>query len=223
MRGILLGAVCAAALATSAQAANLVLNGDFESGDTQFGSDYAAVNPTILQGQYFVTNSPSAVHPSFASFFDHTKGTSEGLMMVVNGADNPTDRVWFQNNIAVASGTTYFFSTWIRTVYDLSPAVLDFSINLNGIGSTFTAGAIADGWQQFYTTWNSGAATSADIALVNKNTAFNGNDFALDDISFDTVRPTGTSVVPEPGAWALMILGFGAAGSMLRRRRAVLA
>jgi hypothetical protein len=26
--------------------------------------------------------------------------------------------------------------------------------------------------------------------------------------------------VPEPGAWALMILGFGAAGSMLRRRRA---
>jgi len=33
---------------------------------------------------------------------------------------------------------------------------------------------------------------------------------------------TGTfskAVVPEPGAWALMILGFGGAGVMLRRRR----
>ena len=29
--------------------------------------------------------------------------------------------------------------------------------------------------------------------------------------------------VPEPAAWALMIVGFGSAGAMLRRRRAVLA
>ncbi len=33
----------------------------------------------------------------------------------------------------------------------------------------------------------------------------------------------GDNVVPEPGAWALMILGFGAAGAMLRRRRALVA
>ena len=225
MRGILLGAVCAAALATSAQAASLVTNGDFQAGNTGFGSDYAPVNPTLGQGEYFVTNTPSAVHPSFANFFDHTLGTSYGLMMVVNGADNTNDRVWFENNIAVAADTTYYFSTWIHTVYDQSPAELDFSINVNGIGSTFTAGAVSDGWQQFFTTWNSGSATSADIALVNQNTAFSGNDFAIDDIAFDTLQPGGTSVggVPEPGAWALMILGFGAAGSMLRRRRAVLA
>ena len=33
----------------------------------------------------------------------------------------------------------------------------------------------------------------------------------------------GNNAIPEPGAWALMILGFGAAGTMLRRRRAALA
>lgn len=31
------------------------------------------------------------------------------------------------------------------------------------------------------------------------------------------------AAVPEPAAWALMILGFGAAGSMMRRRRSALA
>jgi hypothetical protein len=33
----------------------------------------------------------------------------------------------------------------------------------------------------------------------------------------------GAGAIPEPAAWALMIMGFGAAGSMLRRRRVVAA
>lgn len=32
-----------------------------------------------------------------------------------------------------------------------------------------------------------------------------------------------TGVVPEPATWAMMIIGFGAAGSMIRRRKAVIA
>jgi hypothetical protein len=38
------------------------------------------------------------------------------------------------------------------------------------------------------------------------------------DQGFVTV-PAAQAVVPEPAAWALMIMGFGAAGAMLRRRR----
>ena len=33
----------------------------------------------------------------------------------------------------------------------------------------------------------------------------------------------GSAAVPEPAAWALMILGFGGVGTMLRRRRMALA
>ncbi|MEW5684670.1 MAG: PEPxxWA-CTERM sorting domain-containing protein [Pseudomonadota bacterium] len=39
-------------------------------------------------------------------------------------------------------------------------------------------------------------------------------------LAFQTFMDAGSSgAVPEPGAWALMILGFGGAGAMLRGRR----
>ena len=211
-------ALAAMALSTGARAANLVVNGDFEAGNTGFGSDYTFVSgPASAEppAVYAIDTSPHNVHPLWADFGDHTSGS--GLMMIVNGSETSGVQVWNESGIAVDPNTTYFFSTWIRSVFDQSPAQLNFSINMNGIGQTFTAGTIADGWQQFFTAWDSGAATTATIALVNQNTAFSGNDFALDDISLSTQSPGG---VPEPAAWALMILGFGAAGAALRGRRA---
>lgn len=210
--------VAAFALALSAQAANLITNGDFEAGYVGFGSDYSVQVPTMDQGKYAIDNNPNDVHPAWAAFGDHTTGS--GQMMIVNGSNSTTDRVWYESGIGVSQNTTYYFSTWIRSVYDQSRAELNFSINLNGIGTTFTAGLVADGWQQFYTSWDSDAATFADIALVNQNAAYSGNDFALDDIAFSTTNP---GVVPEPTTWALMIIGFGGAGAMLRRRRAIFA
>ena len=45
----------------------------------------------------------------------------------------------------------------------------------------------------------------------------------LDNVTFDVVPqqpggPVSPGGVPEPGVWALMILGFGLAGSGLRRQ-----
>jgi hypothetical protein len=46
---------------------------------------------------------------------------------------------------------------------------------------------------------------------------------ASDLIGVGHIRIDGAGAVPEPATWALMILGFGGAGAMLRRRRAALA
>jgi hypothetical protein len=212
IRLALLAAAAFGAMASGAQAANLVVNGDFEAGNTGFSSDYTLHVPTVNQAEYSITTNPNLVHPLFSSFGDHTSGS--GNMMVVNGSSDTTDRVWFEDGLTVLANTTYYFSTWIASAHPASPAQLAFSINGSQIGAVFNASATTGVWQQFFATWNSGAATSADVALVNQNPAFGGNDFALDDIVLDTARPG----VPEPATWALMILGFGAAGAMLRRR-----
>jgi hypothetical protein len=49
------------------------------------------------------------------------------------------------------------------------------------------------------------------------------NDNALDSFNATGFAATFSGAIPEPGTWALMILGFGGAGAMLRRRRAALA
>ena len=51
----------------------------------------------------------------------------------------------------------------------------------------------------------------------------NPNDAATDffDLRYGgSLNAGGTGAVPEPGVWAMMILGFGLAGAAMRRRRA---
>ena len=94
---------------------------------------------------------------------------------------------------------------WNTSLGDLTVR-LDLIVPDRGVGGGGGGGGFGGGW----------AAGGGPAGL--------GND------SFDIVRggplvrpsiPTQNPIapVPEPGAWAMMILGFGAAGAMLRRRR----
>jgi gliding motility-associated-like protein len=106
--------------------------------------------------------------------------------MFVNGAPVADVNVWKQT-VNVVPNTNYAFSTWIQALYPPNPAQLSFSINGSNLGNLITASLPTCTWKQFYTTWNSGNNTSATISIVNKNTFVQGNDFALDDISFSPV------------------------------------
>lgn len=56
---------------------------------------------------------------------------------------------------------------------------------------------------------------------INSNNGFDPDAVAAINY-IDTNPPPPPTTVPEPASWALMILGFGSAGAMLRRRRTAL-
>jgi hypothetical protein len=60
---------------------------------------------------------------------------------------------------------------------------------------------------------------NASFTFSNVAPAYGITGGQLNDFDGSNLSGTFAGVVPEPGTWALMILGFGGAGAMLRRRR----
>ncbi len=196
----------------SASAMNLVVNGDFQLGNQDFTSAYTYVSSPgdralWDESTYAIGNNPLNYHSSWVPGFLPCDGTE---MMIVNGATKADVKVWTQS-VTVAQNTQYYFSAYVASSYPTSPAILDFSINGQSIG-TIHASATVGEWQLFYATWYSGSNGEANLALVNQNTIANGNDFALDNIRLDTSSP-----VPVPST--VLLLGSGLVGLGLLRRR----
>ena len=178
---------------------SIVVNGDFELGNTGFTSSYVyATGSRGLwpEGTYSVVNYAYQVHPLFPQTYDHTFGTITGHYMAVNGSGVANTAVWSQN-LSVTPNTDYIFYTWVLTLGTAPSALaqLQFSINGNLVGNVFLApSSSAVGWQQFYTIWNSDSSTTATITIVNQNISTGSNDFGLDDIYFAPLVPDSDSV-----------------------------
>ena len=145
-------------------------------------------------------------------------------MFVANGSPTLGRVVWQSSTIAILSGSTYFFEAFVMNLFPSSPPNLTFTVSLDGgaeqvlgtLGVPITTGI----WNGLSTSFGSGGATSATLFLRNAQTAFTGNDFAIDDIYLGTssVVDPPAGGVPEPATWAMMLLGFGLIGTTLRRR-----
>jgi hypothetical protein len=195
-------ALLATALVVGAQTGqNLVINGDFEDGNTGFTSGYT-LGDVSNPGFYAIGANPSTATGAFGDWCncgDHTSGT--GKMMIVNGATDAALPVW-EETVAVTPSTTYAFSYWGAEVDHDSSSLPHLSLRINGsvIGSsTFPEYAPDNGgqWQNYKFTWKSGSSKSADLALFDLNTDASWNDFALDDVSFSAV-PGLTGGAPSP-------------------------
>jgi hypothetical protein len=212
--------------AAPASAANLVTNGDFSAGATGFTSTYSTTvsGATANQGSYAATTNPALLCSScFLPIGDHTTGT--GNMLFVDGAGSNPDAFWSQT-FAVNPNTTYSVSFWATSVNAAinggARSVLGMTANSDWVISptqlNYTTGNTATTWLKYSGTWSSGAASSVTLSMFDTNIIYLYNDFAVDDINFKPVdSPVGA--VPEPASWALMILGFGAVGGALRRRK----
>jgi len=168
---------------------NLVTNGNFEAMNTGFYSDLTFLTPTNpngLQTTYGITPNASFWEGTFSPCVDHTFGNGVGNMMVIDGAISGNTSVWRQV-ISIEKNTTYTFSYYAQSVESNNPAILKASIN--GISlSIDTLTNTTCLWQQQSATWNSGADSIAILLIENLNQSGLGNDFAIDDITFSTLR-----------------------------------
>jgi hypothetical protein len=100
------------------------------------------------------------------------------------------------------------------------------------IGTGFSQTSQNVTWEAFLNNASvgSGSTTLAAGSVVGFSGAggfdqlrYSAYDNGQNAAAFDSVRAQYSGAVPEPATWAMMIIGFGAAGSMVRRRRAVVA
>ena len=211
---VLLTTALALTMATSASGATLLANGDFEAGNTGFTSDLTfAPGGSTGAAQYTIGTDPNAWFGLFASFGDNTSGS--GNMMIVNGSTTAGNVVWSET-VSVDANSGYTFDGWIADIFSGQSAV---SLAINGtVLGQITAPSTAGVWDAFGFNWSSGTATSATLELLQQTTAFGGNDYALDDLSFS--RDQALPPVPLPAAGWLLIAGLAGLAGLGRRRRA---
>jgi len=188
-------------LAGSGLHAQILTNGDFESGGSGLGfmvHDYTVINPvtgTSTPGFYARTTDPSLMNAAFQSGGDHTTGT--GNMLVFDGSLLSNRFFWTTGNTGGAingftAGTTYTFRFWIKSVSDevTSDDATRASIglffvnaaNINPANQNFLAPLPSQGWVQVQYSFVA-TADNAMVRLKTNNPGPVGNDFAIDDFS----------------------------------------
>lgn len=183
-------------------AQNLLLNGDFESGNSGFFSDYNYNSDLNGEGRYVVGYNPQSHHShTGGNFGDHTTGS--GLMLIANGQTSSVQTIW-RETISVEPGEHYYFqyfaASWGAAPgqnIDASPSLLQLRVGGHNVGVPLTLPSLVGDWVSFNASWTA-TQTEDILEIIDLNTTFGGNDFVLDDLS--------VIAVPEPTNVTLTVL-----------------
>lgn len=185
---------------------NITFDSGFNPGPTMATNyNYTTVScPT--DGSYKITSSTIACFNNnwHTLFEDHTPGDANGFMMLVNASNAPGE--FFKQTInGLCPGTTYEFAAYVVNM--LKPSASGMKPNLTFIIESLTGvelGAYSSGnisesispeWKKYGMIFTTPVGIS-DVVLKIINTApgGNGNDLALDDITF---RACGPTILPK--------------------------
>ena len=197
---IVLMVVFWAAVSTISAQTNLVVNGDFEqtSGfDYQTISDYTRIwSGGVQQGQFIHDNTSTNHGIGGLGWPANLTGYSgSGYYLLFNGfggSQNPTKRAWWQQ-VNVTTQTTYTFKCYVRNLsqsswlFNANPSIIQVKINGSAAGNNVTLDVNNYDWVEISRTWNSGNVSgpiNIEIFDVYTGNPDNGDDFALDHISF---------------------------------------
>lgn len=204
----------AAALLACALGANAgIINGDFEAGAIAPSYSAYSLDGTMFPPATYNVVSFDTIHPSWADFYDHTRGNSDGHFMIVNGTDSGAGPAWGQI-VSVDPNTDYSLSAWFASLYPASVATLSMRVFAPERGNAplaavdFVAPSDLQVWAEQTLSFNSGGLSSVVVEIWDTNQVFSGNDYAIDDVSL--------TAVPTPGA--AMVAGVAGLVGLRRRR-----
>lgn len=206
---ILAGVIALGTTFVPANAANIVVNGSFESPliDNPCCNTITAGN--AFPGWDVTEGDVNQVAGTYASagFANLALQGTQYLDLIGQSGAGGISQV-----LSTVVGQTYRFTFgYSHNLFAGLPSASGF-FDVGGLSGTVThsTGTNADlDWQAFTGTFT---ATSTSTLLSFRNLTGDGSaGLLLDDIVVDAV--------PEPGIWAMMIAGFGIVGGTLRRLR----
>ncbi len=189
-----------------------VVNNDFGRGAANYGP--ALINSTTYNfvgtgtpsdGSYTITKTTAGMHVgNWHQIRNHTPNDPDGYMMIVNANDVPG--VFYEAEVPVdlCPNTTYEFAAWVINLltYSGKKPNLTFSIlslNNQPLATPYNTGDITEGsatdWKQYgFLFSTTGNVNRVKIRITNNGPGGNGNDIALDDITF---RACGPKLTPS--------------------------
>lgn len=211
---ILLAAVAASALMTGAAEAATIFSQNFTSGlgaNESLGGKFGVGGGVVGHQAANYTNNE---YSFYQVRLDLTKATDALLAF-----DYDIVSEYGYDAFNLAFSTTGVFGPGAM----LTPASSDTYYNLSGRAATLLGGKGYSGTQSGRATYDLSALAGQ---VVDIRFQFASDYAALGrGVKFDNLLVTGAapSAVPEPATWAMMIMGFGLAGTAIRSRRRSLA
>lgn len=217
MKKLIWAAAAAVALLVSAPASAQTIAGLFNTG-TDSSNLALAGGDGVTDPHYVIAASTS---PGFA-------GNQAVTYLHPAYAANDADSRWISisNTGSPGSNTTTYRLTFDLTGFDFLSALITGNWGVDNTGAILINGSATPNTLPLFTTanFNTLHAFSISSGFV---AGINTLDFVVTDLGAPTALRvddiSGTarlvnSAVPEPGTWAMMLVGFGAIGFSLRRR-----
>lgn len=214
MRSIAGGLAAALLMSTTASAANVLVNGDFETGDLTGWSPSIMSNGAYAAGPSVVPYDVSGAGVSNAGYMIAGQHTYEPGEYIGSGGG-------FEQEVNLAAGM-HTFSVDVA-LFNPSDTYANAAGDrfFVGLGNLVLGEVYAPALQPLET-WR--ATLQFDFMAVGGNNilylAMQRPYLPWTAQYFDNAV-LEVSAVPEPSAWVMMILGLGGVGAVLRRRRAL--
>jgi hypothetical protein len=167
---------------------NLVNNGDFESGNAGFSSEYQYAENYIDHGKYTITSDVNALNKNFISpaHGDHTSGKGKYLVIdskIFRYSDR--SKVWCSEVFHVKKNTDYSFSVWLSRTGVGSPPELQILIDDKPVAESYRLKSSPGNWEELNYKWRSKRKKEKiSVCIVSIYYYQYMEDFLMDDISF---------------------------------------